>query len=367
MAYAYFDYSATTPLDPRVRAVLLEGLDHFHNAGASYGPALERRAALQTARERFAASIHADPREIVFTSGATEANNLALKGAVGHHEAKRPRIITLQTEHKAVLDPVGVLAKQGVATEFLPVAGDGRLDLNRLAEALRAAPTTLVSVMAVNNETGVLQDIPAIAALVHEHGAKLHVDGVQALGKMPVDVGAWNADMVSFSAHKIYGPVGIGALWVRRLPKMRLQAQQQGGGQERGLRSGTAPVALIQALAEAATLATAELAERTARVTVLNQRLRAQLPLSIRPNVDGHKIPHIENIALRIGAAKALALADRARLALSAGSACQSGGEGSHVLQAMNLPSAASSLRISLSHLTRDDELEQLLAFLHHL
>ncbi len=367
MNYSYFDYSATTPLDPRVRAALPDYFDQFHNAGATYGPALAQRRHLEEARGQLAAAINGDPREIVFTSGATEANNLALKGALTYHGVKQPRLITLQTEHKAVLDPAAILAKGGAAVEFLPVQTDGRLDLKLLEETLRAAPTTLVSIMAVNNETGVLQDLPAIAALAQRHGAKFHVDAAQALGKMPVDVQSWGADLVSFSSHKVYGPVGVGALYVRRLPKMRLQAQMQGGGQERGRRSGTVPVPLIRAFALAVQLATAEMPQRLRRVEELNRRLRAQLPAGLGLNVAGHKIPHIENIALRIGAAEALALADGAQLALSAGSACQSGGDGSHVLRAMNLASASSSLRISLSHLTSDEELRRLLDFLRQI
>ncbi|MDO4435840.1 MAG: cysteine desulfurase family protein [Cardiobacteriaceae bacterium] len=365
---AYFDYSATTPLDSRVKALLMEAFDHAFNAGATYPSALVQRQYLESARQDFATSIGADSREVVFLSGATEANNLAIKGAVSHHEAKNPRVITVQTEHKAVLDPVGILAKSGVKTEFLPVLPLGLLDLDVLAKALSGVKTTLVSVMAVNNETGVVQDIRAIADVVHEHGAKLHVDAAQALGKMRVDVRAWDADMVSFSGHKVYAPMGIGALYVRRLPKMRLQAMQHGGGQERGLRSGTSPVPLIRAFALATQLAQEEHEMRLARVEALSKALCDNLPTGITRHVSHQqKVPHIENLALPINAQSALAQAAQMGIALSAGSACQSGNGASHVLQAMGLETASAGLRVSLSHLTTDSELKALLHFLNHL
>lgn len=361
---AYFDYSATTPLDPRVKALLFEAFEHAYNAGATYQSALLQRRFLEDARAEFAASIGADVREIVFLSGATEANNLAIKGAVSHVEAKNPRVITLQTEHKAVLDPVGILAKSGVKTEFLPVNADGLLDLAVLDKAL-CAPTTLVSVMAVNNETGVVQNLREIADLVHQRGAKLHIDAAQALGKIKVDVAAWGADLVSFSGHKVYAPMGVGALWVRRLPKMRLQAQQHGGGQERGLRSGTVAVPLIRAFAYAAHLAQSEHEKRFERVSALNKALCDNLPQGVRRNVcHAQKVPHIESLALPIDSQSALARANEVGLALSAGSACQSSGGASHVLAAMGLESAGSSLRVSLSHLSQEYELKALLSFL---
>ncbi|MFC2504185.1 MAG: cysteine desulfurase family protein, partial [Cardiobacterium sp.] len=281
--WAYFDYAATAPCEPQVAAQLAEDLTApwaFANAGATYQPALASRRRLEDARAQLAAVIGADAREIVFTSGATEADNLALKGALGYHGVKQPHLVTVQTEHKAVLDPAGALAKAGAKITMLPVGRDGLLDLDALDEALATAPT-LVSVMAVNNETGVVQPIADIAARVHRAGARLHVDAAQALGKLALDVRGWDVDMMSLSGHKIGAPVGIGALYVRRLPKMRLQAQQHGGGQERGRRSGTSPVALIRAFALAANIAEHAREARWQSVAALRATLLAGLPATM--------------------------------------------------------------------------------------
>ena len=370
--WAYFDYAATAPCEPQVAAQLAADLSAswaFTNPGATYQPALESRRRLEDARAQLAAAIGADPREIVFTSGATEADNLALKGALGYHGVKQPHLITVQTEHKAVLDPAGALAKVGAKVSVLPVGRDGLLDLDALDEALTAAPT-LVSVMAVNNETGVVQPIAAIAARVHRAGARLHVDAAQALGKLAIDVRAWDVDMLSLSGHKIGAPVGIGALYVRRLPKMRLQAQQHGGGQERGRRSGTSPVALIRAFALAADIATGERTARWAQVETLRAALLANLPAPMHANLpeETPHVPHIVNLFTGLPAADVLRTADAAGLALAAGSACSAADEGSHVLKAMGLgEAAAQSVRISLSHLTTEAELARLTAFLQNL
>ena len=370
--YAYFDYAATAPCEPQVAAQLAADLTApwaFANAGATYQPALESRHRLEDARAQLAAAIGADPREIVFTSGATEANNLALKGALGYHGVKQPHLITVQTEHKAVLDPAAILAKAGAKVTVLPVGRDGLLDLAALDEALASAPT-LVSVMAVNNETGVIQPIADIAARVHRAGARLHVDAAQALGKLAIDVRAWDVDMLSLSGHKIGAPVGIGALYVRRLPKMRLQAQQHGGGQERGRRSGTSPVALIRALALAADIASNAREARWRYVAALRATLRAALPPTMRANLAEAtpQVPHIVSLFTGRPAADVLRAADAAGLALAAGSACSASDEGSHVLKAMGLnEAAAQSLRISLSHLSTEAELARLSAFLHSL
>ena len=370
--YAYFDYAATAPCEPQVAAQLAADLTApwaFANAGATYQPALESRRRLEDARAQLAAAIGADPREIVFTSGATEADNLALKGALGYHGVKQPHLITVQTEHKAVLDPAAILAKAGAKVTVLPVGRDGLLDLAALDEALASAPT-LVSVMAVNNETGVIQPIADIAARVHRAGARLHVDAAQALGKLAIDVRAWDVDMLSLSGHKIGAPVGIGALYVRRLPKMRLQAQQHGGGQERGRRSGTSPVALARALALAADIASNAREARWQQVAALRATLRAALPPTMRANLAEAtpQVPHIVSLFTGRPAADVLRAADAAGLALAAGSACSASDEGSHVLKAMGLgEAAAQSLRISLSHLTTEAELARLSAFLHSL
>ena len=367
--YAYFDYAATAPFEPQVAAQLAADLTApwaFANAGATYQPALESRRRLEDARAQLAAAIGADPREIVFTSGATEADNLALKGALGYHGVKQPHLITVQTEHKAVLDPAAILAKAGAKVTVLPVGRDGLLDLAALDEALASAPT-LVSVMAVNNETGVIQPIADIAARVHRVGARLHVDAAQALGKLAIDVRAWDVDMLSLSGHKIGAPVGIGALYVRRLPKMRLQAQQHGGGQERGRRSGTSPVALARALALAADIASNAREARWQQVAALRATLRAALPPTMRANLAEAtpQVPHIVSLFTGRPAADVLRAADAAGLALAAGSACSASDEGSHVLKAMGLgEAAAQSLRISLSHLSTEAELARLSAFL---
>ena len=370
--WAYFDYAATAPCEPQVAAQLAADLSApwaFANPGATYQAALASRRRLEDARGALAAVIGADAREIVYTSGATEADNLALKGALGYHGVKQPHLITVQTEHKAVLDPAGALAKVGAKVSVLPVGRDGLLDLDALDEALTAAPT-LVSVMAVNNETGVVQPIADIAARVHRAGARLHVDAAQALGKLPIDVRAWDADMLSLSGHKIGAPVGIGALYVRRLPKMRLQAQQHGGGQERGRRSGTSPVALIRAFALAADIAAGERTARWAQVETLRAALLANLPAPMHANLpeETPHVPHIVNLFTGLPAADVLRTADAAGLALAAGSACSAADEGSHVLKAMGLgEAAAQSVRISLSHLTTEAELARLTAFLQNL
>lgn len=367
---AYFDYAAMTPVDPRVAALLREVYEQMPvgNAGSTHRPGLAARQRVQAARETLAEAIGADAREIVFTSGATEADNLAIKGALSYHGVGNPRLITLQTEHKAVLDPAAVMAKQGAEVVVLPPLANGLIDFAALDAALAAKPTTLVSVMAVNNETGVIQPISEIAARVHAAGAKLHVDAAQASGRIALDVAAWDADMVSLAGQKVFAPQGIGALYVRRLPKMRLQAQLHGGGQERGMRSGTLPIALIVAFAEAMRLATAERDARNRVVTALQRRLLAALPPSMTPNTDAATVAHIVNIHTGVPVAVALPRADDAGLALSAGSACSSGGAHSHVLQAMGLGERAGrSLRISLAHLTTDAELDRLLDFLNRL
>ncbi|MDO4643499.1 MAG: cysteine desulfurase family protein [Cardiobacteriaceae bacterium] len=366
--WAYFDYAATTPCDARIAAQMANDLNTpwaFANTGATYSPALENRRHLADARAQLATVINADDREIVFTSGATEANNLALKGALLYHGVKQPHLITLQTEHKAVLDPAAVLAKHGIRVTVLPVQSNGLLDMDVLENALKT-PTTLVSVMAVNNETGVVQAIDEIAARVHHAGAKLHVDAAQALGKIPIDVRKWDVDLLSLSGHKIYAPIGIGALFVRRLPKMRLQAQLHGGGQERGRRSGTTPLMLIRAFAYAAEIAERERETRTSQVKAHRNQLFAQLPATIHNNIEAGtpQVPHIQNLFVGCNAASVLARADAAQLALASGSACSNTTEGSHVLRSMGLTKEAQqSLRISLSHLTTTEEITRLQQF----
>ncbi len=375
--WAYFDYAATTPPDEHVLARYMDALRQYYaNSGSNHALGLATKERLEEARACFAACVGAQAAEIVFTSGATESNNLALKGAVGYRGAKNPRIITLQTEHKAILDTAAALAGQGVAVEVLPVAADGLIDLSQLEETLAKSPATLVSTMAVNNETGVVQPLRQIADLAHQYGAKFHVDAAQALGKMPVSVSDWDADMVSFSGHKVYAPKGIGALYVRRLPKMRLATLQHGGGQERGRRSGTMPVALIMAFTEAVEIATNGFHARYHQVDKFAETLVSTLPqeMAINGGVDFSlekqgKVPHILSIDTGLSALDVLTRANQAKLALSAGSACQTAqNEGSHVLKAMGLHEASTrSLRVSLSHLTTKTELERLQQFLAQL
>lgn len=368
--WGYFDYAATTPVHPLVAEQVFLDMTSgalLGNANASHGLGLQARVALQSAREQLATLLEADARELVFTSGATEANNLALKGAFAHSERRNGHLLTLQSEHKSVLDCAGILAKNGVRVSVLPVLENGQVDLAALEAVLSNERVSLVSVMAVNNETGVVAPVEEVVALAHRYGAKVHVDAAQALGKVAVSMARWQADLVSFSGHKVYAPQGIGMLYVRRLPKMRLQALLHGGGQERGLRSGTSPVMLVRALELAVRLAVEALGENQARVGVLYQTLVAGLPQSMAVNVGENVVENIVSVNTGRSASEVLARASEVGLALSAGSACQAASsEGSHVLRAMGLDVAAhQSVRVSLSHLTREDELARLLNFLH--
>jgi cysteine desulfurase len=367
----YLDNHATTPCDPRVVAAMLPWFTtRFGNAG-SVEHALGREAAeaVDLARDQVARLIGATGSEIVFTSGATESNNLAIKGAVrfaaGLGDGRR-RIITLATEHHAVLDCVVDLAAEGLEPVILPVGPDGLLDPAVLEAALQV-PTLLVSIMAVNNEIGVIQDLPALGAMVKAAGAVFHVDAAQAAGRLPLDVAAIRADLVSLSGHKMYAPKGIGALYVRRRPRMRLAPLLSGGGQERGLRPGTLPVPLIVALGEAARLAVAEGPAESARLRRqaqrLLERLRADIPGLI---LNGDPVRRVAgNLNLTFpdkSAAEILRAAPD--LCLSTSSACTTSGDGalgpSHVLTAMGLSSgaAARSLRIGLGRFTSDEDVE---------
>jgi cysteine desulfurase len=367
----YLDNHATTQCDPRiVQAMLPWFTTRFGNAGSvEHAPGREAAEAVEEARGHVARLLGATASEIVFTSGATESNNLAIKGAarfarsLGHD---RRRIVTLATEHHAVLDCVTDLAGEGFEPVILPVGPDGLLEPAVLAEALRV-PTLLVSIMAVNNEIGVIQDLPGLGALVKEAGAVLHVDAAQAAGRIPLDVSAARADLVSFSAHKMYGPKGIGALYVRRRPRMRLAPLFSGGGQERGLRPGTLPVPMIVAMGEAARLATVEGradAERLQRLTDrLLARLRAEVPGLV---LNGHPQRRVAgNLNLTFpGRAAAKILRAAPDLCLSTSSACTTAADGglgpSHVLTAIGLSSAAArrSLRIGLGRFTSAQDVE---------
>ena len=370
----YLDNQATTPCDPRVVAAMLpyfsEAFGNPHSVEHALGR--EAEAAVARARAEVAALIGATPREIVFTSGATESNNLAIKGAArfaARMENPRRRLITLATEHKCVLQATADLAEEGFEPVFLPVRPDGRLDPEALRMAL-ATPTLLVSVMAANNETGVLQDITALAALAHQAGALFHTDAAQAVGKIPIDVTAQGIDLLSISGHKLYGPKGVGALYVRHRPRVRLAPLISGGGQERGLRSGTLPAPLIVGFGAACRLAGAEMAAEAERLAGLRERLLARLSDAIPGiSVNGsreHRLAGNLNLAFPAARAETL-LADLPDLCLSTGSACSSAAvEPSYVLGAMGVPAevAARSLRIGIGRFTSAAEIDLAAAML---
>src|SRR5207249_2598252 len=270
----YMDYGATTPVDPRVVDAMIPWLrEHFGNpASRSHAWGWEAEEAVEKAREQVAALIGADPREIVWTSGATESNNLAIKGAAQFYKTRGKHVITVKTEHKAVLDPVRELERQGFDATYLDVQENGLLDLDVFKAALRP-DTILVSVMFVNNEIGVIQDIAAIGTICRARGIIFHVDSAQASGKVPVDLRALKVDLMSFSGHKTYGPKGIGALFVRRKPRVRIEAQMHGGGHERGMRSGTLPTHQIVGMGEAFRLAKLEMATDNDRIRMLRDKL----------------------------------------------------------------------------------------------
>ena len=364
----YLDNQATTPCDPRVVTAMLpyfsEAFGNPHSAEHALGR--EAEAAVARARAEVAALIGASPREIVFTSGATESNNLAIKGAArfaAHIGNPRRRVITVASEHKCVLQAAADLAAEGFEPVFLPVQPDGRLAPEMLHAAL-ATPTLLVSVMAANNETGVLQDIAACATLAHDAGALFHTDAAQAAGKIPLAVAAQGIDLLSISGHKLYGPKGIGALYVRHRPRVRLAPLFSGGGQERGLRSGTLPAPLIVGFGEACRIAGAEMAAEAGRLATLRGRLFARLREAI-PGIslngsDEYRLAGNLNLAFPVVRAETL-LADLPDLCLSTGSACSSTAiEPSYVLSAMGIAPeiAARSLRIGIGRFTSAAEID---------
>ena len=355
----YLDNQATTPCDPRVVAAMLpwftERFGNPHSAEHAMGRQAEQ--AVEAARAQVAALIGADPREIVLTSGATESNNIAIKGAARFHAARfntsseRRRIVTVATEHKCVLESVADLAAEGFEPVVLPVGADGLLDPAVLAEALRV-PTLLVSVMAVNNETGVVQDLPTLAAITREAGALFHTDAAQAAGKIPLNVAG--IDLLSLSGHKLYGPKGVGALYVRRRPRVRLAPLFSGGGQERGLRAGTLPTPLVVGFGEACRLAALEMVAEAARLTLLRDRLLAGLrvPVTINGSLV-YRVPGNLNLTLPYPALDILR--SQPDLCVSTGSACSSAAiEPSYVLRAMGLApeQAARTLRVGLGRFT---------------
>ncbi|PPC68873.1 IscS subfamily cysteine desulfurase [Pantoea sp. ICBG 985] len=369
----YLDYAATTPADPRVASKMMQFLTldgTFGNpASRSHRFGWQAEEAVDVARNQVAELINADPREIVFTSGATEADNLALKGAAQQHRARGKHIITSQTEHKAVLDSCAQLAREGFDVTFLQPGADGIVTPAMLEAALRD-DTVLVSLMHVNNETGVIQDIAALGALCHARDILFHVDATQSVGKLPLDVSALPVDLMSFSAHKLYGPKGIGALWVRRKPKLQIDAQMHGGGHERGMRSGTLPVHQIVGMGEAYRIAREEMADESARLATLRHRLWQGISTLSDVQLNGslqQGAPNILNISFAHvdGESLIMALKD---LALSSGSACTSASlEPSYVLRAMGVDQqlAYSSLRFSLGRFTTQEEIDYAIGVVH--
>jgi len=363
----YLDHQATTPVDERVLDAMLPYFrDEFGNAASvSHAFGWRARAAVDDARERLAASVGARPEEIVFTSGATESNNLALLGGARARRAHRDRVITLATEHHAVLDPVAALGRDGWKASVLPVEPDGLLDLARLDEALDEG-TSIVSVMAANNEIGVLQSLAEIGARCRAHGAWFHSDAAQAVGKVPIHVEEQSIDLLSSSGHKVYGPKGVGALYVRgRRPRVRLEPLFYGGGHERGLRPGTLPVALIVGLARAVDLCVEEREREARRLSGLRDRLLGLLRAGLDGLVlNGHaerRLPGNLNVSFEgvDGDRLLLALPD---IAVSSGSACTSADpRPSHVLAALQRPPALAraSLRFGLGRGTTEEEIDR--------
>lgn len=362
----YFDYSATTPVDKRVAEKMMEYMTtdgHFGNpASRSHKFGWQAEEAVDIARNQVADLINADPREIVFTSGATESNNLAIKGAAQFYKKKGKHIITSKTEHKAVLDTCRELERQGFEVTYLDPEPNGLIDLNKLAAAMRE-DTVLVSIMHVNNEIGVTQDIAEIGEMCRERKVIFHVDAAQSAGKLPIDLQHLKVDLMSFSAHKIYGPKGIGALYVRRKPRIRLEAQTHGGGHERGMRSGTLATHQIVGMGEAFRIAKEEMAQDLVHVTKMRDRLFAGIKEMEQVFVNGDfdkRYPGNLNVSFNFveGESLIMALKD---LAVSSGSACTSASlEPSYVLRALGLNDelAHSSIRFSFGRFTTEEEID---------
>ena len=361
--FVYLDYAATTPVDPRVAQAIGACLAApAGNASSTHAAGRAARERVEAARAEVAALIAAPPEAIVFTSGATEADNLAILGAARGNAARGRHLVSLRTEHRAVLDPLARLEREGFRVTLLNPGRDGLVDPAELGRAL-GRETTLVSVMLVNNETGVVQDIPAIAAECRRHGALLHVDAAQAAGRVPLEVGALDADLVSLAAHKVHGPVGVGALYVRREPRPTLLPIAFGGGQEGGLRPGTLPVHQIVGMGTAYALARAALAEEPARLAALRERLWTALRPLPGALLNGHperRAPHILNVSFEGVDGEALLYA-LGSVAVSTGSACGAGhGEPSYVLRALGRDDALAqaSLRFSFGRPTTAAEVD---------
>ncbi len=364
----YMDYGATSPVDPRVVDAMIPWLrEHFGNpASRSHAWGWEAEEIVEKSRAQVAALIGADPREIVWTSGATESNNLALKGAAHFYKTRGKHLVTLRTEHKAVLDTMRELERQGFEVTYLDVNEDGLLDLDVFKSALRK-DTILASVMAVNNEIGVIQDMAAIGALCRERGIVFHVDAAQATGKIAIDLATLPVDLMSLASHKSYGPKGIGALYVRRKPRVRIEAQMHGGGHERGMRSGTLPTHQIVGMAEAFRIAREEMGAESERIRMLQQRLLKGLQGIEQVFVNGdleRRVPHNLNISFNYVEGESLIMGIKG-LAVSSGSACTSASlEPSYVLRALGRSDelAHSSLRMTIGRFTTVEEIDYAIA-----
>jgi cysteine desulfurase len=360
----YLDYSATTPVDPRVVDSMIPWLrDHFGNpASRSHAFGWEAEKAVEQARENVAALINCDPRELVWTSGATESINLALKGAAHFYKDKGKHLITVKTEHKATLDTMRELEREGFEVTYMDVQPNGLLDLAQFEAALRP-DTVVVSVMYVNNEIGVIQNIPAIGGLCRSRGIIFHVDAAQATGKVQIDLSQLKVDLMSFSAHKTYGPKGVGALFVRRKPRVRLEAQMHGGGHERGLRSGTLPTHQIVGMGEAFRIAREEMATENDRIRMLRDRLWKGMSQIEQVFLNGdweHRVPHNLNVSFNFVEGESLIMAIK-DVAVSSGSACTSASlEPSYVLRALGRSDelAHSSIRFTVGRFTTEEEID---------
>ena len=361
----YLDYQASTPVDGRVLDAMLpylsEKFGNPHSRSHAFG--WEAEEAVEVARERIAAIIGADPKEVIFTSGATESNNLAIKG-VGHfYKARKDHVITCVTEHKCVLESCRTLEREGFALTYLPVRGNGLIDLGELSRAFTER-TVLVSIMAVNNEIGVIQPVAEIGALCRQHGAFFHTDAAQAIGRIAIDVNEMGIDLMSLTAHKVYGPKGIGALYVRRRPRVRLVPLFDGGGQERGFRSGTLPAPLCVGFGEACRLAGLEMADEAKRIGALRDRLYDGITTRLTGiTLNGDAVTRIPgNLNLSFGHVDAEALmASLKAVAVSSGSACTSASlEPSFVLKALGVEDglAHASIRFSLGRMTTEAEID---------
>ncbi|KQV45152.1 MULTISPECIES: IscS subfamily cysteine desulfurase [Massilia] len=360
----YMDYSATTPIDPRVADKMIPYLrEQFGNpASRSHAYGWSAEAAVEEARAQVAALVGADPREIIWTSGATESNNLALKGAAHFYKSKGKHIITVKTEHKAVLDTVRELERQGFEATYLEPQDNGLISLEQLEAAIRP-DTILVSVMFVNNEIGVIQPIKEIGELCRKKGVIFHSDAAQATGKVHINLEELKVDLMTFTAHKTYGPKGIGALYVRRKPRVRLEAQMHGGGHERGLRSGTLPTHQIVGMGEAFRIAREEMDAETARVKALRDRLAKGLTEIEEVYINGdmeHRVPHNLNVSFNFVEGESLIMAIK-DIAVSSGSACTSASlEPSYVLRALGRSDelAHSSIRFTIGRFTTEEDID---------